>query len=264
MVKSGSNGPGPGGRQPADPSRVVAHRGNAADFPENTLPAFASALEAGVPWVEMDVQLSADRVPFVIHDARLDRTTRSMGDIRLLPASELAAVDAGEPRRFGDVHRATALPRLADFAGLLARHAGAGAFVELKRESLEHHGREACVERMFAALGDVAARCVPISFDETAIELARAATGTPIGWVIEWFSRAQLELLQALRPEFVFYDYLKLAGSQAPLPSGPWRWVAYDVKDAARAATELARGAALVESMAPLKIAAGLRAASGG
>jgi glycerophosphoryl diester phosphodiesterase len=212
----------------------------------------------------MDIQLSADGVPFVIHDARLERTTRAAGDVRLMPASELAAVDAGEPRRFGDAHRATALPRLADFAALLAEHPGAGAFVELKRASLRHHGPELCVQRMFDALGAIAGRCVPISFDETAIALARAATGTRIGWVINWFSPAQLDLLQELQPDFVFYDHMKCPHPETLLPAGPWRWVAYEVEDAARAFTEFSRGAAMVESMAPLRVAAELRAHGGG
>jgi glycerophosphoryl diester phosphodiesterase len=243
-----------------DPSRVVAHRGNASEFPENTLPAFASALRAGLSWVEMDVQLSADGVPFVIHDAHLDRTTRSTGDMRLMRSGDLATVDAGEPRRFGDAHRATALPRLADFAALLGRYPRAGAFVELKEESIERHGVEACVERSLEALGPVAGRCVPISFHEGAIEFARKQAGLPIGWVIRQFSRAQLDLLRALQPEYVFYNYLKCLGPGATLPEGPWRWVAYEVEDGERARTEFARGAAMVESMLPLKLAAALAA----
>ena len=69
---------------------LVAHRGNAADFPENTLPALRSALDAGIPWVEIDVHLSADGVPFVIHDVRLDRTTRS-ATVRALQSTRLVA-----------------------------------------------------------------------------------------------------------------------------------------------------------------------------
>ena len=42
---------------------LVAHRGDARDFPENTLPAFASALELGLRFLELDVHLSADGVP---------------------------------------------------------------------------------------------------------------------------------------------------------------------------------------------------------
>jgi glycerophosphoryl diester phosphodiesterase len=243
---------------------IVAHRGNAADFPENTLPAFASALEAGLPWVELDVQLSADGVAFVIHDARLERTTRASGDVRQMPAGELDGIDAGEPQRFGERHRDVRLPRLADFARLLTRHPQARAFIELKRASLAHHGAGPCLDSTLAALAPVADRCVPISFDAAAVALARERTGGPIGWVIGRFDGADLDELAALRPDYVFYDYLKLPPGDLPLPPGPWRWAAYEVQDATRALAETHRGAALVESMAPLRLRAGLAAAAGG
>ena len=53
---------------------LVAHRGHAAAFPENTLPALRSALELGAAWLEFDIQLSADRIPVLCHDASLQRT----------------------------------------------------------------------------------------------------------------------------------------------------------------------------------------------
>lgn len=240
---------------------LVAHRGNALDFPENSLPAFASALDGGIRWVELDVQLSADGVPFVVHDAQLERTTRARGDLRLLSAEALDEVDAGEPRRFGDLHRGVMLPRLQAFAGLLARHPAARAFVELKRASLAHHGTALCLEQVFGALAAVADRCVPISFDAAAVAAARAVTGRPIGWVIDRFDAACLDTLASLQPEYAFYDCLKVPPGDAPLPPGPWRWAAYEVRDAARALAEARRGAALVESMAPLRLLADLQSA---
>jgi len=243
---------------------LVAHRGNAADFPENTLPALGSALEAGIPWVEIDVQLSADAVPFVVHDARLERTTRCSGDLRQMPARDLAGVDAGEPRRFGEAFRGTPLPRLEDFAGLLASHPGAGAFIELKRASLAHHGHDTCLDRVCAALGELLPRCVMLSFDAQAVEMARARSTGPVGWVIERFDGASLARLAALRPDFVFYDYLKVAPDEATLPPGPWRWAVYEVKGADRALREVRRGAALVETMAPLRLRSALASMAGG
>lgn len=237
---------------------LVAHRGNAADFPENTLPALRSALEAGIPWVEIDVQLSADRVPFVLHDARLERTTDSRGDLRRLAAADLARVDAGEPGRFGEAFRGTPLPRLADFAALLSRHPAAGAFVELKRASLTHHGRPDCLEQVFGVLGGLRPRCVILSFDAEAVALARQHSPGPVGWVIERFDPPSLAQLEALRPDFVFYDHLKVPAGLDALPGGPWRWAAYEVEDAAIALEESRRGAALVETMAPLRLRAAL------
>lgn len=247
-------------REPAPP--VVAHRGNAADFPENTLPAFVSALQGGLCWVELDVQLSADAVPYVIHDIRLERTTDSAGDLRQLSSGQLDGVDACEPRRFGTGRRGTPLPRLAQFAALLARHPQGAAFVELKRASLSHHGAARCVERVLDALVPVVERCVLISFDLQALGVARAASGRPIGWVIERFDGSALDGLSALQPEFAFYDYLKRPAALQRLPAGPWQWAAYEVKTAARAREEGRCGAALVESMAPLRLQAELAATS--
>ena len=52
---------------------IIAHRGNAIEFPENTLQALASAVELGVRHLEFDVQLTADHVPVLLHDADLER-----------------------------------------------------------------------------------------------------------------------------------------------------------------------------------------------
>src|SRR5215212_4558514 len=62
---------------------VFAHRGGPyirgkPVFPENTLPAFGLAALQGDP-LEFDIKLTADRVPVVIHDATLDRTTNCHG-----------------------------------------------------------------------------------------------------------------------------------------------------------------------------------------
>lgn len=57
---------------------IIAHRGDSKVAPENTLPAFESALAAGSDLVELDYHHSADGVPVVIHDADLDRTTNAV------------------------------------------------------------------------------------------------------------------------------------------------------------------------------------------
>ena len=51
---------------------LIAHRGNAAEYPENTLPALRSALELGTRFVAVDVQLTADRQPILLRDSSLN------------------------------------------------------------------------------------------------------------------------------------------------------------------------------------------------
>ena len=74
---------------------VIAHRGASAYAPENTLPAFELAVRQGADAFELDVRLSRDGAPVVIHDETLDRTTSLTGPVRARTLAELRAADAG-------------------------------------------------------------------------------------------------------------------------------------------------------------------------
>ena len=74
---------------------VIAHRGSSAEAPENTLAAFEAAVRRGADAVELDVRLTADGAPVVIHDATLDRTTDRSGPVGALTLADLRSVDAG-------------------------------------------------------------------------------------------------------------------------------------------------------------------------
>lgn len=65
----------------ADPRKVVitAHRGFSARYPENTMPSFRAALELGADILEFDLRGTRDRVPVILHDATLDRTSDATG-----------------------------------------------------------------------------------------------------------------------------------------------------------------------------------------
>jgi len=73
----------------------IAHRGAGKLAPENTLAAFRHGASYGYRAFECDVKLSADGVPFLLHDDTLDRTTSGQGDADSLAWSELARLDAG-------------------------------------------------------------------------------------------------------------------------------------------------------------------------
>jgi len=79
---------------PQDRTLVFAHRGGAALWPENTLTAFAGAWELGVDVLEMDVHVTADGVPVVIHDRSVDRTTDGSGLVGSFTLAELKQLDA--------------------------------------------------------------------------------------------------------------------------------------------------------------------------
>ncbi|MDB4867429.1 MAG: glycerophosphodiester phosphodiesterase [Cohnella sp.] len=74
----------------------VAHRGWSGRAPENTLAAFRLAMsEPAVQWIELDVHLSSDRIPVVIHDPTLKRTTGMQGRVSEFTAEQLRRMDAG-------------------------------------------------------------------------------------------------------------------------------------------------------------------------
>ncbi|MGH7898979.1 MAG: glycerophosphodiester phosphodiesterase family protein, partial [Candidatus Binatia bacterium] len=89
---------GNGGRvraRPLRPVQVIAHRGNAAGAPENTLAAIDEAFDLGAHIVEVDVHSSRDGIPVVIHDYTVDRTTDGSGRVAHLTLGELRTLDAG-------------------------------------------------------------------------------------------------------------------------------------------------------------------------
>ena len=75
--------------------RWIAHRGAGQLAPENTLAAFRLGAAHGYRMFECDVKLSADGVPFLLHDATLDRTTDGQGLASELSWGELSRLDAG-------------------------------------------------------------------------------------------------------------------------------------------------------------------------
>ncbi len=98
---------------------IIGHRGASAHAPENTLAAFARALDDGADGLEFDVRLACDGVPIVIHDATLKRTGGRAVAVAALTADELGAADVGSwfnrrfPRRARPEYAREGVPTLA-------------------------------------------------------------------------------------------------------------------------------------------------------
>lgn len=106
-----------------------AHRGASAEAPENTMAAFALAIEQGARMIEFDVRLSLDGFPVVFHDATLERTTDGEGVPEDKRLEELRSLDAGAwfaPRFAGE-----RIPRLVDVIELARAH-GITLDIEMK------------------------------------------------------------------------------------------------------------------------------------
>ena len=112
---------------------VVAHRGYRGLYPENTLVAFGAAITAGADMVELDVCLTRDRVPVVIHDKTLYRTTNGKGLVSEHSLSELKELDAGS--WFSAEFKGEAIPTLEELLQLVRGKILVN--IEIKKDSFE-------------------------------------------------------------------------------------------------------------------------------
>jgi glycerophosphoryl diester phosphodiesterase len=88
---------------------VIAHRGEHLHHPENTIPAFQAAIDAGADFFELDVRTSADGKLILSHDATVNRCTNGKGEVARMTFEELRALDAGAGARMPTFDEALAL-----------------------------------------------------------------------------------------------------------------------------------------------------------
>lgn len=115
--------------------KIIAHRGASVEEPENTLASIQRALDLGVDYIEIDVQLSQDGIPVVLHDNTLCRTTNAppVHHVRHTHSSKMKNFDAGSW-----FHGTDTLHRIPTLEEVLALDFGAtGLMVEIK-DDIEH------------------------------------------------------------------------------------------------------------------------------
>ena len=175
----------------------IAHRGAGKLAPENTLAAFRIGAAHGYRAFECDVKLSADGVPFLLHDASLQRTTSGIGAAGERSWSELSRLDAGgwhSPGFAGEP-----LPGLEAIARYCIRNA-----LALNIEIKPTPGVEALTGRIVAleAARLWAGQAVPpllSSFQPEALQAAReAAPNLPRALLVDTFYEAWFDQAQAL------------------------------------------------------------------
>ena len=222
--------------------RWVAHRGAGKLAPENTLAAFRLGAAQGYRAFECDVKLSVDRIPFLLHDATLERTSNGSGVAGQQDWQSLSQLDAG-----GWHSRAYAGEPLATLAGIAAFILANG--FQLNIEIKPTPGQEQHTGRVVAehAARLWAGQPVPpllSSFSADALAAAREAApdlprallldSLPAGW--------QAQALTLGCEAVVTQHRLMDAGLLAQLRARQWRALAYTVNEPADAQRLLALG----------------------
>lgn len=148
--------------------RVIAHRGASAEAPENTLAAFRRALALGVEMIELDVRLTADGVPVVIHDEELSRTTEGRGRVADLDFAAIRRFSAG--RWFAETFEGERVPALAEVYDLVGDRAEINAEIKGPGAGTARGALRAASE------AGALARTLFSSFDPEALREIRAAS----------------------------------------------------------------------------------------
>jgi glycerophosphoryl diester phosphodiesterase len=197
----------------AHPS-VIAHRGVSGEAPENTAAAFRLALETGVDGVELDVHLSSDGVPVVLHDPFLERTTSGRGLVAQQSLAALKRLDAG--RWFGERFAGERIPTLDEALDLL-KHVR--VIIEIKNNPVAYPGIPARVAAVVRESGHPS--ITVSSFDHPVLlEVRTVAPQIPTAVLfsarpVDPVAIARAARASLLHPQWVYVTREMVAGAHA-------------------------------------------------
>ncbi len=229
---------------------LVAHRGYAYRYPDNSLASVRAALDAGARFLEVDVQVSTDGTPYLFHDDDMRRVAGHPGCLCDLDDETIAGLRASEAERLGTAFADEPIARLADLREELLRRPEVFTFVELKPIAVQKRGAARAVSVLLEALAGLEGRIAIISFALEALHEVRVQSSLPIGIILLGWSQLEEAEVTALAPEYVFSNTKHLPWrGRIELPGLPESQLAvYEVIDPAKAAKLTERGAAFVET----------------
>jgi glycerophosphoryl diester phosphodiesterase len=138
---------------------IIGHRGAKGEAPENTIGGFLYALEKGVTHFELDIRLSADGLPVVIHDATTRRTTRHKYRVEKCSAAQLASANAAAKISWPYFEK---IPTLYELAPLL-ENCGS---VQLEIKT-DHYDRQ---QALLRSVGEALRHCDPQRYTITSVD----------------------------------------------------------------------------------------------
>ncbi|WP_019638795.1 glycerophosphodiester phosphodiesterase [Paenibacillus fonticola] len=190
----------------------VAHRGFSSKAPENTMAAIRMAMQNPyVQWVEVDVQLTKDGVPVLIHDYTLNRTTSGRGPVKEKTWEELKKLDAGSWK--SKIFKGERLISLDEFLSAICGRLRAN--IEIKARGDMYPGLE---EKVITAIKrrQMERDVVLTSFEPKILARIRELTrGVRTGLIIEGQPKDLLLRLQLLRCSFLSISHRYLTADLA-------------------------------------------------
>lgn len=211
-------------------TRLVAHRGDNTNYPENSYAGLEAALKAGALNIEFDIQVNADGSLVVFHDTDFKRVANHKASIFELTDKQLKEHSAHQPDRFGDKFLPTPVPYLSDILALLKHYPKAHAFVEIKRESLARWGFNKVIDKILKALKGYEKQATIISFSSSAIQYAQQHSQFATGFVFYQYNESTQNIASILQPDYLICSYA-IFPEKEKVWQGNWQWVVYSIND---------------------------------
>ena len=236
--------------------RGIAHRGYPVKHPENTLSSFQAAVDLGYTYVELDVQLSKDGVPVVMHDYTVDRMSDHRGNVKDYTLAELQQMRIGEQER---------IPTLEETMKLL--RGKLNVMVELKQAGDLYPGLEQKALEILRRTNTFE-QAIIISFDHFSIQRLRGldadirlglTSSCSMPYVFPFLKETRCELL-GVPMKMLTEQYASMIMEQG-VEVGPWpvdttadmEIIARKYPDTLITTNELERWAAFYESHPEIK-----------
>ncbi len=216
---------------------LVAHRGYSGRYPENTLLAYQAAYQHGARYMELDLQMTEDRVPVLHHDQTLERMAAIDLDVRDIKAKQFKSFRASYPERFEDEFADNRFTTFKAYCKWLNKNEDVTTFVEIKQESINRFGIPVFLDEVYKRIlkTQVERQSVIISFNPEVVEYTRRISSMRTGWVLPKWSEETHETLQELKPDFVFCNKNYLPRKDEDIWRGAWQWAIYNLDDVASA-----------------------------
>lgn len=227
--------------------KLVAHRGDMTTYPENSLSALRAAAELGFTYLELDIQLSKDLKPIVIHDENIVRTTGIDKYVYAATANELSSHQVLSPLQDNTSKDILNIVRLKEVVTLLNNYPDVTLFVEIKRQSIEHFDLHAVMDATIKDLESARFNIVIISFMQEVIEYIQRKDGYATGWALREYDQVHQDIANTMQPNYLFCNINKIK-ILPTLWQGSWEWVLYDIKNPTFAYELLELGVDLIET----------------
>jgi len=226
---------------------LIAHRGYAYRYPENTLLAIQAAVEAGAHFIEFDVLMTSDQVPILFHDRDMLRMCGVPGVIHEHSLDQLKELNVYEPEKFGQTFAKNKITTLQEVVAYLKTVPDVIAFVELKRQGLDAHGIDLFLDKVLDVVKPVETQIVIISYSIESLLAVRQRSNYSVAAVFDNWLEKDSPLISQLNPEYMFTDIDQLPETGDLRCSG-CKLAVYECIDPEKAIEVHQRGIDMVET----------------